>query len=61
MPEFDLTGTVQVNVHKRVSAKTLGAAKRKARIDSDPWWYDDIQYDRVTVTGGKEVVPSVPA
>lgn len=55
MPDFDLTGTVEVSVHKRVTAKTLGAAKRKGRIDNNPWWYDDVQYNRVTVTGGAEV------
>lgn len=55
MPEYDLTGTVNVTVHKRVTAKTLAAAKRKGRTDDQPWWYDDVQYNRVTVTGGAEV------
>ena len=55
MAEFDVTGTVEVTVHKRVTAKTLAAAKRKARSDGELWWYDDVQYNPVTVTGAKEV------
>lgn len=55
MPEFDVTGKVEVTVHKRVNAKTLAAAKRKARVDGEQWWYDEIQYNPVTVTGAKGV------
>lgn len=57
MPEFDVTGTVEATVHKRVTAKDLGTAKRKARRDGEHWWYDDVQYNPVTVTEAKEVQP----
>jgi hypothetical protein len=58
MPEFDVTGEVTVRVHKRVEAKTLAAAKRKAARDDELWWYDDIQYNQVKVIDAREVEDS---